>query len=156
MKKDFRKIYWIIAIAIGVIASICAVGYAISFDKAMPIEEQSTAMMFWNIAYWSVMVLFGASIVAALGFALTQIVKGLIEDPKKQMGILIGVGALVIVFVVSYLLSSGTDIPKEVFEKTGSDYSSSKLIGACMYTVYVLFAGVILAAVYAEIAKKLK
>ena len=63
MKKDFRKIYWIIAIAIGVIASICAVGYAISFDKAMPIEEQSTAMMFWNIAYWSVMVLFGASIV---------------------------------------------------------------------------------------------
>ena len=151
MKKDFRKIYWIIAIAIGVIASICAVGYAISFDKAMPIEEQSTAMM-----YWSVMVLFGASIVAALGFALTQIIKGLIEDPKKQMGILIGVGALVIVFVVSYLLSSGTDIPKEVFEKTGSDYSSSKLIGACMYTVYVLFAGVILAAVYAEIAKKLK
>ena len=151
MKKDFRKIYWIIAIAIGVIASICAVGYAISFDKAMPIEEQSTAMMFWNISYWSVMVLF-----AALGFALTQIIKGLIEDPKKQMGILIGVGALVIVFVVSYLLSSGTDIPKEVFEKTGSDYSSSKLIGACMYTVYVLFAGVILAAVYAEIAKKLK
>ena len=120
MKKDFRKIYWIIAIAIGVIASICAVGYAISFDKAMPIEEQSTAMMFWNISYWSVMVLFGASIVAALGFALTQIIKGLIEDPKKQMGILIGVGALVIVFVVSYLLSSGTDIPKEVFEKTGS------------------------------------
>ena len=118
MKKDFRKIYWIIAIAIGVIASICAVGYAISFDKAMPIEEQSTAMMFWNISYWSVIVLFGASIVAAL--------------------------------------SSGTDIPKEVFEKTGSDYSSSKLIGACMYTVYVLFAGVILAAVYAEIAKKLK
>lgn len=51
MKKDFRKIYWIIAIAIGVIASICAVGYAISFDKAMPIEEQSTAMMFWNISY---------------------------------------------------------------------------------------------------------
>ena len=46
MKRDFRKIYWIIAIAIGVIASICAVGYAISCYKAIRIEEQATSMIF--------------------------------------------------------------------------------------------------------------
>ena len=77
-------------------------------------------------------------------------------DPKKQLGILVGLGALIVVFIVSYALSSGTDIPKELFEKTGSDYSSSKLIGACMYVVYILFAGVILSALYAEISKKIK
>lgn len=156
MKKDFRKIYWIIAIIIGVVASICAVAYAVLFDKAAPIEGQSSAMTAWNIAYWSVIVLFAACIVAAVVFSIAQIVKGLMYDPKKQIGILVGIGALIVVFVVSYVLSSGTDIPQELFEKTGSDYSSSKLIGACMYTVYVLFAGVIISALYAEIAKKLK
>lgn len=156
MKKDYRKIYWIVAIIVGVVASICAVAYGVMFDKAMPIEQQSGAMTAWNIAYWSVIVLFAACIVAAVCFSIAQIVKGLMYDPKKQIGILVGIGVLVVVFVISYALSSGTDIPQELFEKTGSDYSSSKLIGACMYTVYVLFAGVIISALYAEIAKKLK
>lgn len=156
MKKDYRKVYWIIAIVIGVIASICAVAYGVLFDSEKPIDEQSSAMLAWNVSYWTVLALGCASIVVALGFALSQIIKGLIEDPKKQMGIIIAVVALVVVFVVSYLLSSGTDIPQEVFEKTGSDYSSSKLIGACMYTVYALFAGVILSVVFAEVSKKIK
>ena len=125
------------------------------FDSAKPIDEQSSAMLAWNVAYWSVLGLAVASIVVALGFA-SHIIKGLIEDPKKQMGIIIAVVALVVVFVVSYLLSSGTDIPKEIFEKTGSDYSSSKFIGACMYTVYILFAGVIVSVLFAEISKKIK
>lgn len=156
MKRDFRKIYWIVAIIWGVVASVCAVVYAIKFDKSMPIEEQSTAMAVWNIAYWSVIILFGASLLVALFFAIAQIVKGLMYDPKKQLGILVGLGALIVVFIVSYALSSGTDIPKELFEKTGSDYSNSRLIGACMYVVYILFAGVILSALYAEISKKIK
>lgn len=154
MKRDFRKIYWIVAIIWGVVASICAVAYAIKFDKSIPVAEQSSAMALWNIAYWSVIILFGASLLVAVFFAVAQIVKGLMYDPKKQLGILVGLGALIVVFIVSYALSSGTDIPKELFEKTGSDYSSSKLIGACMYVVYILFAGVILSALYAEISKK--
>lgn len=156
MKKDFRKVYWTIAIIIGVIASICAVVYGIMFDQNKPVAEQSTAMMAWNVAYWSVIGLFCISIIVAACFAVVQIVKGLIDNPKKQMGTLIGVGVLIVVMIISYAISSGTDVPKEIFEKTGSDYSNSKLIGACMYTVYVLFGGVILSVLYAEIAKKLK
>ncbi len=156
MKKDFRKIYWAIAIIIGVIASICAVAYGVMFKSDMPIEDQSSAMAMWNIAYWSVIVLFVACIVAAVCFALIEIIKGLMYDPKKQMGILISAGLLIVVFVLSYIFASGTDVPAEVFEKTGSDYSSSKLIGGCMYTVYVLLAGVIISAIYAEVSKKLK
>ena len=34
MKRDFRKIYWIVAIIWGVVASVCAVVYAIKFDKS--------------------------------------------------------------------------------------------------------------------------
>ncbi len=155
MKKDYRKIYWTVALIWGVIASICAVA-ALLFDKNAPIDGQSSAMAVWNVAYWSVIVLLGASLLVAIGFALAQIIKGLIEDPKKQMGIIIAVVALIVVFVASYLLSSGTDVPQEVFEKTGSDYSSSKLIGACMYTVYILFGGVLVSVLFAEISKKIK
>lgn len=156
MKKDYRKVYWTIAIIWGVIASICAVAYALLFDKDAPIDSQTSAMAVWNVAYWSVITLLGASLLVAIFFALAQIIKGLKEDPKKQMGIIIAVVALVVVFVVSYLLSSGTDVPQEVFEKTGSDYSSSKLIGACMYTVYILFGGVIASVLFAEVSKKIK
>ncbi|MEE1225798.1 MAG: hypothetical protein UHM08_01710 [Bacteroidales bacterium] len=156
MKKDYRKIYWTIALIWGVIASICAVAYALLFDKDAPIDGQSSAMAVWNVAYWSVITLLGASLLVAIVFALAQVIKGLKEDPKKQMGIIIAVVALIVVFVASYLLSSGTDVPQEVFEKTGSDYSSSKLIGACMYTVYILFGGVLVSVLFAEISKKIK
>lgn len=156
MKKDYRKVYWTIAIIWGVIASICAIAYALLFDKDAPIDSQTSAMAVWNVAYWSVITLLGASLLVAIFFALAQIIKGLKDDPKKQMGIIIAVVALVVVFVVSYLLSSGTDVPQEVFEKTGSDYSSSKLIGACMYTVYILFGGVIASVLFAEVSKKIK
>ena len=156
MKKDYRKIYWTVALIWGVIASICAVAYALLFDKDAPIDGQSSAMAVWNVAYWSVITLLGASLLVAIVFALAQVIKGLKEDPKKQMGIIIAVVALIVVFVASYLLSSGTDVPQEVFEKTGSDYSSSKLIGACMYTVYILFGGVIASVLFAEVSKKIK
>lgn len=156
MKKDYRKIYWTIALIWGVIASICAVAYALLFDKDAPLDGQTSAMAVWNVAYWSVIALLGASLLVAIFFALAQIIKGLKEDPKKQMGIIIAVVALIVVFGVSLLLSSGTDVPQEVFEKTGSDYSSSKLIGACMYTVYILFGGVIASVLFAEVSKKIK
>ena len=156
MKKDYRKIYWTVALIWGVIASICAVAYALLFDKDAPIDGQSSAMAVWNVAYWSVIVLLGASLLVAIVFALAQVIKGLKDDPKKQMGIIIAVVVLIVVFVASYLLSSGTDVPQEVFEKTGSDYSSSKLIGACMYTVYILFGGVLVSVLFAEISKKIK
>lgn len=156
MKKDYRKIYWTVALIWGVIASICAVAYALLFDKDAPIDGQSSAMAVWNVAYWSVITLLGASLLVAIVFALAQVIKGLKDDPKKQMGIIIAVVALIVVFVASYLLSSGTDVPQEVFEKTGSDYSSSKLIGACMYTVYILFGGVLVSVLFAEISKKIK
>ena len=96
------------------------------------------------------------SIVSALGFALGFIIKGFMENPKNQMKIIIAFAAMLILLVGSYLLSSGTDIPAELFEKTGSNYGNSKLIGGSIYAVYVLMIGVLLAALYSEIAKKLK
>lgn len=65
-------------------------------------------------------------------------------------------GITIVAFVVSYFLASGTDIAQTVFEKAGADYGSSKIVSAGLYTVYILFAGVILSVIYAEVAKRLK
>ena len=151
MKKDFRKLYWTIVIIWAVIASLTTIAFATTQGS-----KPELALTYWNISYWTTIVFIAFNILFALGFALLFIGRGLIENPKQQMGILIGVGALILVFVISYALASGTDIPRELFEKTGSDMSNSKLIGASLYTVYALFGGVILAALYAEVAKKFK
>ena len=156
MKNTYRKIYWTVIIVWGVIASICSLCFALTHTKDVPVDSQTTAVLFWNLAYWSMIALFVVVVVSALGFALVQIIKGLIEAPKKQMGIIVATVLLVIIFIVSYALSSGTDIPQLLFEKTGSDYANSKLIGASLYLSYALFALAVVSVLYAEIAKKFK
>ncbi|MFA6199836.1 MAG: hypothetical protein WC679_05460 [Bacteroidales bacterium] len=150
MKKDLKKIYWTIIIIWGTLASLCSLFYALFFENA------GLAPIFWNLSYWTVAIFIALSIIFAFGFAITFIIKGFIDDPKKQMGIIVAVGLIVVLMVATYLLASGTDIPQELFEKTGSDYSNSKLIGGSLYAVYVLLLGVVLSALYAEIAKKFK
>ncbi|MDD2191665.1 MAG: hypothetical protein PHO12_03895 [Bacteroidales bacterium] len=150
MKKDFKKLYWTIVIIWGTIASLTTVLYAAFF------ENPAMAQLFWNLSYWTVVIFLAFSVISALGFALGFIIRGFIDDPKKQMGIIIAVVALAVAFIGSYLLSSGTDVSADLFEKTGTNYASSKFIGGTIYMVYVLFFGVIAATLYAEIAKKFK
>ncbi|MDR0971591.1 MAG: hypothetical protein LBM25_04320 [Bacteroidales bacterium] len=150
MTKDFKKLYWTILIVWGTLTSICSILYALFFDN------QTMAPVFWGLSYWTVVIFIFLSILLALGFALGFIVKGFMDDPKKQMGIIIAVVALIVVFGVSYLLASPTNISEDLFEKTGSNYANSRLIGASLYAVYILLFGVILSVLYAEIAKKLK
>lgn len=151
MKKDFRKLYWTIVIIWAILAALTTIGFALTLESNPGMSE-----IYWNISYWTTVVFIAINIVVALGFAITFISKGLIDNPKKEMGILIGIVSVVLVFVVSYLIASGADVPKELFEKTGSDYGNSKLIGGSLYTVYMLFGGVLLATIYTEVAKKLK
>ena len=150
MKEDFKKLYWTIAIIWGTIASLTTVLYAAFF------ENTAMAQIFWNLSYWTVVIFLAFSVISAIGFALGFIIQGFIDNPKKQMGIIIAVAAIAVAFIGSYLLSSGTDVSADLFEKTGTSYSSSKLIGGTIYMVYVLFFGVLAATLYAEVAKKFK
>ncbi|MBQ7984554.1 MAG: hypothetical protein IJ250_02835 [Bacteroidales bacterium] len=149
MKKE-KRIPLIIMMVIAVLASLSTIVYAMTFNVKLSLDQQSTAATFWNIAYWTAVVL---TVCAAIGIVVF-LVKQIIEE--KQKGIIIIFAITVIALIVSYLCASGTDIPQMVFEKTGADYGSSKLISAALYTVYVLFAGVLLSIVYAEVSKRLK
>lgn len=135
---------------IAILASISTLCYALTFKDSMPVNEQATAMTFWNIAYWTTVVLICCAAVGIVVFLIKQIIE------EKQKGIIIVFAATIVALIISYFLASGTDIAQSVFEKTGANYGSSKLIGAGLYTVYILFAGVILSVIYAEISQRLK
>ena len=134
---------------IAIVASISAVAYAMLYKSDAPVAEQSLANAMWGVAYW---VVFIFAICASLGMAIF-LIKQAIENKARYLIIL---GITIVAFFVSYFLASGTDVPQTAFEKAGADYSVSKWIGAACYTVYVLFAGLIISVVYSEVSKRLK
>lgn len=148
MKKEKRPIL-IAALVIAVLAVISALCYAVKFDKNVPISEQSAASVFWGIAYWTAFVLMVCSALIGIVFLIKDAI-------AVKARFLIILAATIVIFFVSYFIASGTDIPETLFEKTGTALSSSKWISAGCYTVYALFAGVILSLIYAEVSKLIK
>lgn len=148
MKKE-KRIVLIIAMVISVLATLAAVGYALAKTDDMGLEPTGFANVCWSFAYWTAAVLIFCSTVIGIIF----LIKDAIRVKARYLIIL---AITIVVFIVSYFVASGTDISQMVFEKSGSDYSSSKIIGAGLYTAYVLFFGLILSVIFAEVAKRFK
>jgi Kef-type K+ transport system membrane component KefB len=148
MKKEKRTIL-VIALIIAVLACIASLLYAILFDSNVPVEEQSAASAFWAIAYWTAFVLTLCSAVIGIVF----LIKDALAVKARYLIILI---ATIVVFFVSYFLADASDVPAQLFEKTGSALGTSKWISAGLYTVYILFAGVIITLIYSAVSKLIK
>ena len=87
-------------------------------------------------------ILIGVCILAAVGMPLVKAFGD--PDSLKKMGI--GVGALLVVFLVSYFTASG--------EAMGdATANTTKLVGAGLTTFYILAIGAIAGIVYTEIKK---
>jgi hypothetical protein len=98
------------------------------------------------LAYTVLIVAVAAAIVLPLLNAL--------KHPKTLIGSLMGIGALVVLFVICYAISDSAVSPTA--RALGIDESSSKLIGAGLYTFYAVFIVSILGMVYSEVTKALK
>lgn len=148
MKKE-KRIVLIIAMIISVLASLAAIGYALTKTEDMGLEPTGFANVCWSFAYWTAVVLIICSTITGIIF----LIKDAIVVKARYLIIL---AITIVAFIISYFIASGTDIPQIVFEKTGADYSSSKIVGAGLYTAYILFFGLILSVIFAEVAKRLK
>ena len=87
-------------------------------------------------------ILIGVCILAAIGMPLVKA----FGDPEslKKMGI--GVGAILVVFLVSYFTASG--------ENSGeASENAAKLVGAGLTTFYILAIAAIGGIIYTEIKK---
>lgn len=87
-------------------------------------------------------ILIGVCVLAAVGMPLSKA----IGDPEslKKMGV--GVGGVLVVFLISFFISSGEN-SGDVSETT------AKLVGAGLTTFYILAIGAITGIVYTEIKK---
>ncbi len=79
--------------------------------------------------------------IAAIGMPLVQS----FGDPKSLVKSGIGVGILVVVFVIGYVIADGN--------AEGTTYATSKYVGAGIITTYVCFFAAILGILFTEISK---
>lgn len=105
-----------------------------------------------DIGMYIVYVLAIVAVVAAIGFSIYQFAGNI----KQSKTTLFGIIGLVVIFAISYLTASGTDVSEALFEKVGTSYGSSKIIGAGMNAFYILFAITVITLIATEIARPFK
>lgn len=103
-----------------------------------------------NAGMWIFYILLIGSIAAAILMPLMNAVK----TPGSFKKSLIGVGALVVLFGVSYALSGSNVTPAQA--AIGITEGTSKLISAGLIMFYLTLFGSIIGIIYSEISKALK
>jgi len=69
-----------------------------------------------------------------------------LDDPQSLKKSLMGIGVLIVILIVAYVVADGT-----VYEK--ADEATSKRVGAGLITFYILTFGAIGGIIYTEIKK---
>lgn len=93
-------------------------------------------------------VVLAACALAAIGFGIYLFASNI----KNNKGALIGLGAFVLVLILSYVFASG-EVPKI---KTVVDSGTAKMVGAGLNAFYFLLVGVLGSIVFAEVRKAIK
>jgi cytochrome bd-type quinol oxidase subunit 2 len=138
-----HKILKIVAFALAIIGAVFAL-IIISGD------EETAQNMSGNMLYIAYLIL---AIVLLL--VLIFVIKGLFAGDIKKT--LMTVGAFAAVVIISYVISSGTDLDLKPFNDKGLNIteSVSKNVGAGLYTFYILAALAIGSMLYGGAKKML-
>ncbi|OQA07651.1 MAG: hypothetical protein BWY67_01679 [Bacteroidetes bacterium ADurb.Bin397] len=100
-----------------------------------------------DVGLWISYILF---VGAVAGMAVYSLIN-MLRDTKNAKGTLIGVGVLVGLFLITFLLSSNELLPKYV--DLGISPTQSKMIGAGLLLAYIIGFGTVAIAVYSEVRK---
>ena len=90
----------------------------------------------------------------AVGSAILLPLASILKSPGEVKKSLIGIGAIVVLFVISYALS-GSEVSADQSAK-GVTETTSKLVGAGLTMFYLVAFVAILGLIYSEINKALK
>ena len=134
---DLYKIIKYIALVLGLIGAIFA----------FMIMAGSNSVIDY-ILYLTYLVL-----IIILALVLFYVIKGVLASDIKKT--LISLGLFFGIIIISYFLSSGTDLNLKPFNDKGLDIteSTSKLVGAGLYAFYILMAGAIIAMLFSSTKK---
>ena len=119
---DLYKIIKYIAYALGIIGTVFAL-----------LIITGSGAMIDNILYITYVVLF-----VVIALVLIYVLKGLFAGDVKKT--LMTVGAFLVILIISYAISSGSDLDLVPFNNKGLDIteSTSKMVGAGLYAFYAL------------------
>lgn len=127
-----------------IVSAILILAGAVTYTEG---EENA---LFDTMLVWSFVMII-------LTIALTIIMPliAVFQNPKSAVRSLIGLGIIVVVFLVSYALATDTPIPL-ASGKVIDDSFSLKFSDTALYATYIAFAGVILSILYGELYKVFK
>ena len=104
-----------------------------------------------NFGLFLTYALIGVSVLAILFFSLAKIIR----EPGGARSALIGIAGLVIIIILGFLLSTGSDA-NTTYAKLDVTESVSHRVGAGLMTLYVIMGLTILSILYVEITRLFK
>lgn len=121
------------------------------FGGKVPNQLYTTPVYTSTLLNWAY-ILFGIAIIAAIIFPIIR----LFSRPKQAMKSFIGLAVVVVVVLIAYAMADGT--PMKIIGYNGPDNVPSMLIlsDTIIYTMYIIFAGTILAIIGTEIYRRVK
>lgn len=105
-----------------------------------------------NAGLWLTYLMIAGAAIAAIAFPVMYLAK----HPEQAKGALKGIGGLVAIVLVSYLIASGEIMEFPGSEKFGMTEASTKRVGMGLITFYLLALGAVGAVLYAELGKAFK
>ncbi len=101
------------------------------------------------LLYWTYLLIAIATVLAVVFPVIFMI-----QNPKGVKKTLVGIGAMVLLFLIAYLIASDEVLPK--YEKYGVDPSTSKQVGMGLIATYLFGFGAIGAIIYSAVSRFFK
>lgn len=101
------------------------------------------------LLYWTYLLIVIAAVLAVVFPVIFMI-----QNPKGIKKTLVGIGAMVLLFLIAYLIASDEVLPK--YEKYGVDSSISKQVGMGLIATYLFGLGAIGAIIYSAVSRIFK
>ena len=114
----------------------------------MAVSEFGCSLISWGL--YLTYIIFGVAVISTIVFPLINTIK----NPSNLAKSGIGIGVLVVVFFISYVLADSE--LSAIGKALGETEASVKWIGAGLIMFYIALFGAIIGLIYSEISKALK
>ena len=118
-------------------------------DTSLSEPAQTDLLIYWMY------ILFGITVAVTLVAAIYQLITNFIDSPKATIKSLLGVVFLIVVMIFSWAIGSDQALVMPGYDGTENVPFWLKLTDMFLYSIYILFAGTILAIIFSSIKKKL-
>ena len=105
-----------------------------------------------NIGMFLTYILAFGALASILVFAVFYIIKNF----KQAKSSIVGIGVLLLVFILAFIISPADDVPLAFFEKAFANPDMSKLIGSGLISLYIFIAGIFAVIIFTQVFKLIK